>query len=141
MTRRGWLARALRFVPAMKALMRPSGATRWVILGLLCWTVSATPIRVIDGDTVIADLAIWPGLTARETIRVLGVDTPEPKGITRPAGEAARLFARDWLQRGPVEVRVCERDAFGRALGQVTRDGEDLAKALIQAGHGIPYRQ
>ena len=117
---------------------------RTVLIVALCWLVSATPLRVIDGDTFTATLPIWLGLTATETIRVLGVNTPERKGPARPAGEAAKAFTERWLQEGTeIAVRVCERDSFGRVLGRVTRRGlagtEGLAEALLGAGHAVPY--
>lgn len=104
---------------------------------LLCWIVSATALRVLDGDTFIARLDIWIAQTATHSVRVLGVNTPERRGTTRPAGDAARAFTVAWLADRPVRVATCGLDHFGRVLGKVTRDGEDLAAALIAAGHGV----
>lgn len=104
---------------------------------ILCWTVTGNMTRVIDGDTFVADLSVWHGLTAREKVRVLGVDTPEMKRPTRDAGEAAKAFAEKWLSEGPVTVTSCKRDSFGRILGAVYRDRKTLAEDLIKAGHGI----
>lgn len=110
---------------------------RTLLLALLCWTVWATPGRVVDGDTFEARVRIWPGLEAYETVRVLDVDTPEMKGPAREAGLAAKRFAEEWLRRGDVEIRACKRDSFGRLLGTVTRHGENLAQELLRAGHGV----
>lgn len=105
----------------------------------LCWAALATPVRTIDGDTFTADVRIWPGLTARETVRVLGVNTPERKGLTREAGDAARAFTARWLDGAEVRLHVCQRDAFGRALATVTRarDGANLTTELIEGGYGV----
>jgi endonuclease YncB( thermonuclease family) len=104
---------------------------------LLCWAVAATPVRVIDGDTFTADVRIWPGLTARETIRLLGVNTPELQGETRPAGEAARAFTATWLDQGDVRLHACQRDSFGRLLATVTRGSENLTTLLLEGGYGV----
>lgn len=121
-----------------------------LLLSLLCWTVSIEPLRVIDGDTFTARVPIWIGLDATETIRVLGVNTPERKGETLQAAELARGFTDQWLRSadGPILVRACRRDSFGRVLGRVTRqrvtaDGtlDNLAEALIKAGHGQAMRE
>ena len=106
---------------------------------LLCWTVTGTAIRTVDGDTVVARLHIWHGLDATETIRLLGVDTPELTGQTREAGLRARAFTEQWLGTLGVDVRSCARDSFGRLLAVIVRagDGENLAEALIRAGHGV----
>jgi endonuclease YncB( thermonuclease family) len=117
-------------------------------LFVLCWSVTAEPIRTIDGDTVEANLLTHLGTSADdantptderahrtpETIRILGVDTPErgQAGYT-----AAKNFTQVWTERGPFQVDYCKRDSLKRLLGTVTRGGEDLARELIRAGHGV----
>jgi len=39
--------------------------------------VSAKVIRVVDGDTFTVEAYPWPGLEAKASVRVNGVDTPE----------------------------------------------------------------
>lgn len=79
-------------------------------------------------------------MTVHERVRVFGVNTPEMKGATKEAAQAAAMFTQDWLKRGEFSVRTCGRDSFGRVLGIVTRAGDGtLADALIQAGHGVTY--
>lgn len=113
----------------------------WALICLLgCWIVNATPIKTIDADTFDAELEIWLGLVAVERIRLLGVDAPEMRGTTAAAGKAAKQFTAEWLARGPVEIKTCRRDAFGRLLGNVNRGGDDLATALLATGHAIPYK-
>lgn len=123
-------------------------AARAILGALLCWTVQAESIRTIDGDTFIARIEIWPKLYTVETIRVLGVDTPELKGPDRKKALAAKAFTEEWLALGPFIVEVCRRDSFGRALANVTRknegahtfinEGTNLASDLITSKHGRP---
>jgi endonuclease YncB( thermonuclease family) len=114
----------------------------WPATAAACWTVHVVSIeRVVDGDTFVADLQIFPKLTVTERVRVLDVDTPER---TDPvAWEKARQFTDQWLKEsGLTEVRTCKYDAFGRLLGTVTsRTKGDLAAALIAAGLGKPYEK
>jgi micrococcal nuclease len=111
---------------------------KWLYAILLCWTVSALPDRVIDGDTFIARVALWPSSVASEPvqlverIRVLGVNTPE-KG--KPGYAEALAFTAEWLKKGDVRITTCTRDAFGRILARVTRQDKVLADDLIAAGH------
>lgn len=116
------------------------GTASWPAIALACWIVTATPIHTVDGDTFDAELEVWLGLFAVERVRVLEVDTPELKGATKPAALGAKQFTADWLAKGKVEIEACRRDAFGRVLGKVTRGGEYLADALIQAGHARSYK-
>lgn len=105
---------------------------------LMCFTVTAMPVRTLDGDTFEALIPIWFGLTAQERVRVLGVDTPELRGPTKPTGLQAKAFTEAWLAKGSVEISACDRDSFGRVLGRVLRNGDNLADLLIQAGLGSP---
>jgi micrococcal nuclease len=110
------------------------------LAALLCWTVTAQPIRAVDGDTVEAGLEVHLGTVTRlnhvipEKIRVLGIDTPE-RG--QPGYEEATAFTQAWIMRGPFTVSYCRRDSLLRVLGLVTRDGEDLTQELIRAGLGV----
>lgn len=115
--------------------------THPVLAALLCWTASLISVeRTIDGDTFRADLQIWPKVTITETVRVLGIDSPEHAEIQKWV--AARLYTEQWLREsGQTTVTVCKYDSFGRALGTVvSRTKGDLAAALLAAGHAVPYR-
>lgn len=108
----------------------------WVMafVFLLCWTVEAALVRTIDGDTFVADLRIWQQVTAREHVRILGINTPE---LATPQGPAAKAFANEWLVHSPFQVQSCKRDSFGRVLGNVVRNGQSLADALRTAGYAV----
>lgn len=102
----------------------------------------ATVVRVIDGDTFIADVDLGYHVTMTESFRLLGVDTPERHGATKDAGEAARLFTALWLgDRGnQVWLRSHKTEKFGRWLAEVYDDaGESLRAALLTAGHAVEY--
>lgn len=112
----------------------------WTVL--LCWTVLSQSGTAIDGDTFDTVVPIWIGFGSRsisvsERVRVLGVDTPELTGATKDAALAAKAFTQRWLSQGPFSINACKRDAFGRVLGIVFRDGQILAEDLITAGQGI----
>lgn len=108
-----------------------------MLVFVLCWTVTALPGRVIDGDTFDATASIWMGLAAVERVRILGVDSPEMKATTMQAALAAKQFTEQWLALGPVQLTACKRDSFGRILATVTRGQDNLAQALIQSGNGV----
>jgi endonuclease YncB( thermonuclease family) len=48
--------------------------------------VEAIVVKVIDGDTFVADAAVWPGQTVRVNIRIRGIDAPEMKRRLVPLG-------------------------------------------------------
>lgn len=101
---------------------------------LICLTLTLQPghvLRVIDGDTFIL---YHVGVASEERVRVLGVDTPEMNQVNGPE---AKAFTEAWLAKGPFRFMACKRDSFGRYLGNVMRDGDGLAEALIATGLGV----
>ena len=100
---------------------------------------AATPavrvVDVLDGDTIVVAL---PG-GGRDTVRLLGVDTPETHHPTEPVGcfgpEAAaftqrRLAGRVVTLEGDVE----SRDLYGRRLAYVLLHGERFNDVLLRRG-------
>lgn len=111
------------------------------------WAYRAQLVKVIDGDTL--DVVIDQGLHTHRTerLRLLGVNTPEIKGATRPAGLAAAGYVTSWLgavsydDEWPLIVQTHRGDAFGRWLARVWRrsDGRELNADLLAAGHAIVF--
>lgn len=80
-------------------------------------TLTATVLRVIDGDTLEVHL---DGRTDR--VRLIGVDTPEtvhPEGGVEPWGPEASSFTKTLLPPGTqvrLQLDVQQRDRYGRLL-------------------------
>lgn len=102
---------------------------------ILCWTLTGTATRTIDGDTFDMTAQIWHGLTVTERVRILDIDTPEKLKANWVAYLEARAFTESWLKKGSFEIYTCERDAFGRSLAKVFRGDDVLADRLREAGH------
>lgn len=103
----------------------------------------ARVVRVIDGDTLSVAMIVFPGITVHKHLRLRGVDTPEIRGECerekRKAAEAA-AFVERWAAENPsVRVTVQTMDSFGRAVGSISADGEDLGELLLSEGHARPY--
>jgi len=120
------------------------------------WTVTVT--RVIDGDTV--EIRYANGQT--DTLRLLGVDTPETtlsrvspeefEGV--PDTPAGRDHLYQWGQRATrfavdelsgEEVRIVDdptadrRGSYGRLLVYVSVDGENFNERLLSSGYARLY--
>jgi micrococcal nuclease len=97
----------------------------------------ATVVRVIDGDTVVVALS-----GAAETVRLIGIDTPESVARDRPdecfGAEASRRLG-DLLPPG-TEVRLTRdvepRDVYDRLLAYVHRRSDGLFANLAQVADG-----
>lgn len=99
-------------------------------------------VRVTDGDTIVVRRG-----HRLESVRLIGVDTPETKrrgvAVQCYGPEAARfttslLTGREvWLERDRV---AGDRDRYGRTLSYVWLGAEDLVNLLlISGGHGRQY--
>ena len=111
--------------------------------------------RVIDGDTV--DVVFLDG--SADTVRLLGVDTPETFAPNRPDeygditdtdcldewGRLATDFAVRVLQGQTVTViqdpAAGERGFFGRLLAYIHVDGQDFNATLVEQGYARVYTQ
>jgi endonuclease YncB( thermonuclease family) len=100
----------------------------------------ASLVRVVDGSQLDMDLHIWPGQVTRVVVALDGVTSPSLDGeaCEQDAALAAKKFVDDWVAtEGALEVSgVTLAPASGRVLARVSRVGDDLAEAVIAAGHG-----
>ncbi|MCY4665950.1 MAG: thermonuclease family protein [Acidimicrobiaceae bacterium] len=102
------------------------------------WVPNAVVERVVDGDTLVARIG-----NRSETVRLIGVDTPESVAPTRPVqcfGKEASHFLTAALPAGTeiTLVRDVEaRDVYDRLLGYVvrSRDGLFINLELVAAGY------
>jgi micrococcal nuclease len=96
----------------------------------------ARVVEVIDGDTVVVVLPDG----RRDTVRILGVDTPEThhptKGLQCFGREAAAFTRRRLLGRVVRLERDVEfRDLYGRRLAYVIVDGQRFDDVLLRKGY------
>ena len=119
-----------------------------IILVVLLPTFDATAVErgtvvyVVDGDTIKVTMA-----QGRETIRLIGVDTPETVDPRKPVqyfGKEASAFTRR-VALGKVirmegELGTANRDRYGRLLRYVyLPDGRLLNAQIIVEGYGFAY--
>ncbi len=106
--------------------------------------VLATVLRVIDGDTFVADAHVWPGETVRVSIRIRGIDAPELHShctAERQAAARARDALAGLLARQPVTIsNIGGGKYYGRVLADVTiGDGGAIAPAMLSRALVKPY--
>lgn len=117
------------------------------------WTVPATITRVVDADTLEADLDLGWRITYHAKIRLAGVNAPERHTL---AGNTARQWVIDALQpdpaafAAPVTVVSHSLDKYGRVLADVylpdphphialpVTARPHLNRMLLDAGHAVP---
>ena len=104
--------------------------------------INARIVSVYDGDTLTVDAKPWPGLTARTSVRVDGVDTPEIRGECQEEKDLA-LRARDFVRATVgAEVRLTNirlGKYAGRVVADVWVNEQKLSDLLIAESLGRPY--
>jgi micrococcal nuclease len=136
MARSRVVARGLPVFPVIVAALLGSVGWGWYTGGRTAAPIPATVIRVIDGDTVIAR---FDNGTA-ETVRLLGVDTPEVVDPRKPVqcfGHAASDFTKAHLtgKRVFLELDAEKRDKYGRLLVYVILGGHRYNDELLKRGY------
>lgn len=110
------------------------------------WVFPARLVRVIDGDSQVLEISLGFHLYRIDHIRLLGVDAPEVRGVSKVAGDLATAYVRAWYAQAqgewPLVVRTYKSDSFGRYLALCWRiiDGACLNRDLLAAGHAVVYQ-
>lgn len=106
-------------------------------------------IRIVDGDTCDVELDIGFRLATAQRVRLWGINTPEMKGETKTAGQAAKDELEKLLTGGWREGLFCrthkDPDNFGRWLGEfIGCTGPEtcnINQLLVARGHAVAYRR
>lgn len=104
----------------------------------------ASVVRVIDGDTVAAEISMGFFLRATIVFRLYGIDAPEMVGENKTAALQSKSALQGMLSRGPVRVKSYKSDSFGRWLGDFfvrTEDGTELHvnSEMVKSGFATPW--
>lgn len=104
--------------------------------------ISASVLRIIDGDTIEVKAHPWPGFNPVIKIRLLGIDTPEIRGKCQQEKDLA-LQAKKYLTSiTPPSVMLHEVQYgkyAGRLLAEIHADDINLSDALIEKGYARAY--
>jgi len=90
-------------------------------------------IKVTDGDTVhVLDQA-----NTRHKIRLGGIDAPEKKQIY---GDKSTQNLSGLIAGKNVEVEYYKQDRYGRIIGKLIKDGQDINLLQIKHGYAWHYK-
>ena len=94
---------------------------------------SGVVARVVDGDT------LWVKTSASQQplkVRIQGIDAPE---ICQLGGEQARDALKGRVLGQSVTVTSGAHDDYGRTIGTVHLQGQDMGRWLVAHGHAWVY--
>lgn len=107
---------------------------------------ACTVERIVDGDTIDVTLDLGFSVSYKSRVRLFGIDTPESR--TRNKDEKARgKLSTAFLSKAieiadQVVIRTELKDSrgkFGRVLGTVVCDGEDVNQGMVDGGFAVKY--
>jgi micrococcal nuclease len=109
------------------------------------YTYKASVRSIYDGDTIRVDIDLGFGVILKnQSLRLLGIDTPEIRGEERPEGLISREYV---VERIPVGSNITiqtvrdTREKFGRYLATIFygEDEKNLNEELLENGLAKPY--
>ena len=112
------------------------------------YTYKARLIRVIDGDTVDAEIDLGFGVYMKQRVRLYGINTPDSRSKEqeeRERGLASKQRLTEILTREfIVETILNKRGKFGRILGILYVEQEDgirnnINETLVKEGFAKEY--
>ena len=106
------------------------------------YTYKAKLDRVVDGDTVDANINLGFDITIHKRIRLTGIDTPESR--TRDLEEKKRGLAAknrliELLGNGEFILESREVGKFGRVLGTIHVGKSNINDQLVEEGQAVEY--
>ena len=104
------------------------------------WVIEPVTLNhVVDGDTVKVNFR-----GKSETLRIIGIDTPETKDPRSPVqcfGEEATAYAKTLLEDTEILIETKnERGKYGRLLAYLEIYEEDFGEIMIRDGYAFHYR-
>lgn len=133
------MSKRLTFVEPIKSTSKTVVLALSCLVSLLCndpllaSDLNGRVVGVSDGDTITvldAELVI-------HKIRLSGIDAPEK---AQPFGERAKQQLSEWVYQSNVRVIHDKKDRYGRIVGKVMLNGEDVNIQMIHAGLAWHYK-
>jgi endonuclease YncB( thermonuclease family) len=96
-------------------------------------TLEGIVVGVTDGDTI----TVLDGSKTQFKVRLAGIDAPESK---QAFGQRSRQYLASIAFQKHVTCEWTKRDRYGRIVGKIVVDGQDINVRLVQAGLAWHYK-
>ena len=104
--------------------------------------------KVVDGDTIDADIDLGFDISLTKRIRLAGIDTPESR-TTNIKEKAMGLESKEWLKKtleGAKDILIKTElpdstEKYGRIIGHLFINGQEtsLNNQMITSGYALAY--
>lgn len=99
-------------------------------------------VKVVDGDTVDALIDLGFHTYVHKRIRLYGLNAPESRTRDKEEkkrGMAAKKRLKELLKSKNISVVSHGVGKFGRVLGELICDGNNVNDQLVTEGHAVKY--
>ena len=101
--------------------------------------------KVYDGDTITCDIDLGFNMIMRnQKLRLVGINTPEVRGKSRPEGLKVRDIVRSRISNKWVTIKTHrdKKGKYGRWLAEIYEAGveESLNQWLLKEGYAKEYK-
>ena len=107
------------------------------------YTYKAKCIRVIDGDTIVAEVDLGFDTFKKVKVRLMGIDAPETRTRDleeKKRGFAAKEYLEDVFATSKDFVLVSNKvDKYGRCLGTIFVGEININEEMIENGMAVVY--
>jgi len=98
--------------------------------------------RVVDGDTIDANIDLGFDVSVKKRIRLAGINAPESRTRDlheKKLGLAAKDRLIELLDDGDFILESKELGKYGRVLGVLHKDNDILNDILVDEGYAVKY--
>ena len=102
--------------------------------------------KIIDGDTIDVIIDMGFDILYKSRVRLFGIDTPESRTrdlTEKKFGLMSKKYLTERLKKAKkITIRThkgSETGKFGRILGEIFCDGENVNLAMCTEGHAVAY--
>jgi micrococcal nuclease len=102
--------------------------------------------KVVDGDTIDVVIDMGFDILFKSRVRLFGIDTPESRTrdlTEKKFGLMSKKYLQDRLKNAKkITIKTHkgeETGKFGRILGEIFCDGENVNQAMCNEGHAVAY--
>jgi len=89
-------------------------------------------LRVIDGDTFDVTIDLGFRITTYQRLRLVGVNTPEIRGVERPEGLRIKDYVKNLIEGKELTIETSKVGKYGRYICEVYLDNEEkLSQHLL----------
>jgi endonuclease YncB( thermonuclease family) len=102
--------------------------------GLSAGTIKGKVVAVADGDTI----TVLDATNTKHKIRLQGIDAPEK---AQAFGQKSKQSLHQMVHSQQVSIEFQKKDKYGRTVGKVVHNGNDICLEQLKLGMAWHYKQ